>query len=524
MKRQSCTISRLQQQVKKLKIQLSHISKGKIEHSVECVEKGVQCNTLKGLISDLHSEIDILHSELNSATGTCMDNNINEFRCAVHPVLQFADICQKEIMKFESNIGFCAALDSKSSSDSKTLTLLRFVSKLFYKDRSGDPLYASIYMKDKGIKSIPVMNFRGNRFNVLFFNAAGTFYLAFHLLSDVSTSLFEESLLDSQTETILAKLVVVLHCKCELLFKDFLKHGKYYEPSNNIIKKSASCPPTNICLERLMAKVDSKFKSAPNCNINSLENTIMNSGYQTGAWLEKKSSDDKKNIISEARKSHRSNIKIMKERKSNLFKSHVAIIRQREEQQKKKLEKKSNHKQDILEQMREIGIWEHGNKINTELEKCRTKTQKIKSLKQQFNMIKELVTVNCEQKHLFLYSCKGKPYSELKLVENLVQLLDIKKHQSSQNSSENDFYLAKLSKERELLIGYQILHVWHDDEKQMDCNWLGKILTYDSGTFKIEYWNKDILTSSSKECYDMQIGEIVTDYKNGSLQFTDKDA
>lgn len=234
-----------------------------------------------------------------------------------------------------------------------------------------------------------------------------------------------------------------------------------------------------------MAKVDSKFKSAPNCNINSIENTIMYSGNKTGVWLEKISADDKKNIISEARKSNRSNIKIMKERKSNLFKTHVAIIRQREELQKKKLEKRSKHKQDILEQMRDIGIWEDRNKINTELEKCRTKTQKIKALKQQFNMIKELVTVNCEQKHLFLYSCKGKPYSELKLVENLLQLLDIKKHQSSQNSSENDFYLAKLSKEPELLIGYQILHVWHDDEKQTDCNWLGKILTYDRGIFKV---------------------------------------
>ncbi|CAG2192949.1 unnamed protein product [Mytilus edulis] len=175
-------------------------------------------------------------------------------------------------------------------------------------------------------------------------------------LSDVSTSLFGESLLDSQTEAVLAKLVVVLRCKCELFFKDFLKHGKYHEPSNNIIKKSASCPPNNICLERLMAKVNSKFKSALNCNINSIENTIMYSGNKTGAWLEKKSSDDKKNIISEARKSNGSNIKIMKERKSNLFKSHVATIRQRKEQQKKKLEKRSKHKQDILEQMRDIGI------------------------------------------------------------------------------------------------------------------------------------------------------------------------
>ncbi|CAG2222385.1 unnamed protein product [Mytilus edulis] len=615
IKRQSCTISRLQQQVKKLKFERNI---GKIEHAVESVEKGVQCNTLKGLISDLHSEIDNLHSELNSdenqnigietitdkqlsvrlsekgkpydenirkvyyeflsrniglqhiqpiirtvlslvnyeinelpsvstaskmmhelgsvsrhhiedefkndknltmhrdattkkgrhiygvgystesgkiltagvrevsdgkaetyvkntkeilndisestnflektsnfmtdrsateiktnrllnaennATGTCMDNNINEFRCAVHPVLQFADICQKEIMKFESNIGFCAASDSKSSSDSKTLTLLRFVSKLFIKmagtfylashlvqyfENSKSTLnfthrYILKALKDDRILAIcralgiiskiitePYLNrasdesstalSMGNVYNrlidvlkcceenpyLMLKNDISLFFGPSTQLSDVSTSLFEESLLDSQTEAILAKLVVVLRCKCELLFKDFLKDGKYHEPSNNIIKKSASCPPNNICLERLMAKVDSKFKSAPNCNINSIENTIMYSGNKTGAWLEKKSADDKKNIISEARKSNRSNIKIMKERKSNLFKSHVAIIRQREEQQKKKLEKRSKHKQDVLEQMRDIGIWEDRNKINTELEKCRTKTKKLK--------------------------------------------------------------------------------------------------------------------------------------------------
>ncbi|VDI34871.1 Hypothetical predicted protein [Mytilus galloprovincialis] len=52
---------------------------------------------------------------------------------------------------------------------------------------------------------------------------------------------------------------------------------------------------------------------------------------------------------------------------------------------------------------------------------------------------------------------------------------------------------------------------------------INKIISTDNDTLNlisIEYWNKDISTSSSKECYDMQIDKIVTDYKNASLQFT----
>jgi hypothetical protein len=42
-------------------------------------------------------------------------------------VAEFAEVCQKEITKFEADI----ELDTF---DGKTVTLLRFVSKLFYKD------------------------------------------------------------------------------------------------------------------------------------------------------------------------------------------------------------------------------------------------------------------------------------------------------------------------------------------------------------------------------------------------------
>ena len=66
-------------------------------------------------------------------------------------VAEFAEVCQKEITKFEADI----ELDT---SDGKTVTLLRFVSKLFYKDGTGDPLYASSYILSQGIQKIPIMN------------------------------------------------------------------------------------------------------------------------------------------------------------------------------------------------------------------------------------------------------------------------------------------------------------------------------------------------------------------------------
>jgi hypothetical protein len=44
--------------------------------------------------------------------------------------------------------------------------------------------------------------------------------------------------------------------KCEKLFTDFLEGGKYYEPSDDTVMETESCPPNNITVERLMAKLD----------------------------------------------------------------------------------------------------------------------------------------------------------------------------------------------------------------------------------------------------------------------------
>ena len=89
-------------------------------------------------------------------------------------------VAQKKVGEIEKNYKINLDLNL---GDSITENLLRFVSKLFYKDRSGEPLYAPTYLREQGINKVPIMNYRGNRFNTIFHNAAGTFYIAKHLIN-----------------------------------------------------------------------------------------------------------------------------------------------------------------------------------------------------------------------------------------------------------------------------------------------------------------------------------------------------
>ena len=66
------------------------------------------------------------------------------------------------------------------------------------------------------------------------------------VLDDVSKHLFLSSNLDEKTELYLKRFCMALKLKVEVLFKDFLPNGKFYEPDKNIIIDSETCAPNNI--------------------------------------------------------------------------------------------------------------------------------------------------------------------------------------------------------------------------------------------------------------------------------------
>jgi hypothetical protein len=106
---------------------------------------------------------------------------------------------------------------------------------------------------------------------------------------NVSQSLFEKSSLDGMTQSVLQQLCTVIKDKSKQLFKEFLKNGNVFNPSETLAKKSESCPPNNISVERACGELDTKIKQAPNCNISNIEACLMYKNKSTGQWLKENS-------------------------------------------------------------------------------------------------------------------------------------------------------------------------------------------------------------------------------------------
>ena len=148
---------------------------------------------------------------------------------------------------------------------------------------------------------------------------------------NVSQSLFEKSSLDDKTQSVLQQLCTVIKDKSKQLFKDFLENGKFCNPSETLAKKSESCPPNNISVERVFGELDTKIKQAPNCNISNIEACLMNKYNNTGQLLKEKSDIEQQHIINDAvAKSKQFNINV-KEHKKYLYDQRLINIKEREQ-------------------------------------------------------------------------------------------------------------------------------------------------------------------------------------------------
>jgi hypothetical protein len=67
-----------------------------------------------------------------------------------------------------------------------------------------------------------------------------------------------------------------------------------------LAKKSESCPPNNISVERVFGELNTKIKQAPNCNISNIEACLMYKNNKTGQWLKKKSDIEQQHIINDS--------------------------------------------------------------------------------------------------------------------------------------------------------------------------------------------------------------------------------
>lgn len=162
------------------------------------------------LLQDFRSKIlpDLIEnwSSMSNEDQTAVSQLMNFF-CGLHSLVHFAEAASRALIHTEN-----ASFDEKApildkrflkSSESGTLRLVRTASKALARgadEKSGKymefKLYLSEFLKEHGFYSLPLQPFRGNRFNILFENAASVFFLS-EQMTEFLTGLQTNNLLKS---------------------------------------------------------------------------------------------------------------------------------------------------------------------------------------------------------------------------------------------------------------------------------------------------------------------------------------
>jgi hypothetical protein len=204
----------------------------------------VKFNTLledyrKTIMPVVFENFDLL--EENEQQSLC---KLANFFCGLHSLIHMAETSQKAIREAEkalfsdSDVPTADLFDQ--ANEPGTVRLIRTASKAFAAgadDKSGCYGTFNVYMKqilkENNMYSLPLQQFRGSRFNILFSNAAGTFFLHKHMLEFLQKYGAENRLL----KAVLKDLQVpefIAGCKALALIGYFISN-----PLWNIIEKKS---------------------------------------------------------------------------------------------------------------------------------------------------------------------------------------------------------------------------------------------------------------------------------------------
>ena len=105
--------------------------------------------------------------------------SMNHFFCGLHFLVGLADTASEVLKQWEMIHD-----DDTNDSESGTVRLVRTTCKAIHRRgcaKSGCYITFREFLRDKGIDSIPLAAFKGNRFNIIFYDGGGVFYLHEHL-------------------------------------------------------------------------------------------------------------------------------------------------------------------------------------------------------------------------------------------------------------------------------------------------------------------------------------------------------
>ena len=101
---------------------------------------------------------------------------MNNFFCSLHYLVGLADSAEATLKLWESTVEDNISYGHSSG----TQQLIRTACKAFHSrgsEQAGCSVHFRTYICSIGIHKIPIAQFRGNRFNILFHDGAGVYYL-----------------------------------------------------------------------------------------------------------------------------------------------------------------------------------------------------------------------------------------------------------------------------------------------------------------------------------------------------------
>ena len=114
-------------------------------------------------------------------------STLNNFFCGLHLLVGMADVAsstllQWELTHFEGTVGAAALFSSATrQSESGIVRLIRTACKALCKhgsEQSGVYQPFTTFLATNGIKKNPLVSFRGNRFNIVFYDSGALYYIS----------------------------------------------------------------------------------------------------------------------------------------------------------------------------------------------------------------------------------------------------------------------------------------------------------------------------------------------------------
>ena len=111
-------------------------------------------------------------------------STLNNFFCGLHLLVGMADtasstLLQWELSHFEGSVGAATLFGGVKKSESGIIRLVRTACKALCKhgsEQSGVYQPFTSFLKSKGLKKNPLVPFRGNCFNIVFYDAGVLYY------------------------------------------------------------------------------------------------------------------------------------------------------------------------------------------------------------------------------------------------------------------------------------------------------------------------------------------------------------